>query len=74
AWGRKTHRVASGKPHRVRWLGKKRTRPGSWLAGMLERKPRLLVAIALANKIARAISAMLVRGEHHRDPAANARA
>ncbi len=41
-----------------------------WLARMLARKPRLVVAIALANKMARAIWAMLMRGEDYRDPAA----
>lgn len=42
---------------------------GSWLARMLERKPRLVVAIALANKMARAVWAMLTKGEKYRDPA-----
>jgi transposase len=41
-----------------------------WLARMLARKPRLVVAIALANKMARSIWAMLVKGEDYRDPAA----
>ena len=36
---------------------------------MLARKPRMLVAIALANKMARAIWAMLTRGEDYRAPA-----
>ncbi len=40
---------------------------GSWLKQMLERKPRLLVAIALANKTARAIWAMMPRDEEYRD-------
>ena len=33
------------------------------------RKPRILVAIALANKMARRIWAMLTKGESYRDPA-----
>lgn len=41
---------------------------GSWLAGMLMRKPRMLVAIALANKMARQIWAMLTRNEDFRNP------
>lgn len=41
---------------------------GSWLARMLERKPRLVVAIALANKMARGIWAMLTKNEDYRDP------
>lgn len=39
---------------------------GSWLARMLARKPRMLVAIALANKMARGIWAMLTKGEEYR--------
>jgi hypothetical protein len=38
----------------VTWKGR-RSSPGSWLARMLARKPRMLVAVALANKMARAI-------------------
>jgi transposase len=43
---------------------------GSWLARMLARKPRMLVAIALANKMARSLWAMLVKQENYRDPVA----
>jgi len=42
---------------------------GSWLAKMLGKKPRMLVAIALANKMARTIWAMLTKEEDYRDPA-----
>ncbi len=42
---------------------------GSWLAKMLGKKPRMLVAIALANKMARTIWAMLSKEEDYRDPA-----
>ena len=45
------------------------TKSGSWLARMLERKPRMVVAVALANKMARAVWAMLTKGEEYRDPA-----
>jgi transposase len=45
---------------------------GSWLARMLEKKPRLLVAVALANKMARGIWAMMTKNEIYRDPAAAA--
>ena len=43
-------------------------RPGSsaWLLALLERKPRKLAAVALANKMARIIWAMLTRGEDYR--------
>ena len=43
--------------------------PGSWLARMLERKPKMLVAIALANKMARQIWALLTKQEDYREPA-----
>lgn len=43
---------------------------GSWLRRMMERKPKMLVAIALANKMARMIWAMLSRNEEYRDPMA----
>jgi len=42
---------------------------GSWLAKMLGKKPRMLVVIALANKMARTIWAMLTKEENYRDPA-----
>jgi transposase len=43
-------------------------RPGvsAWLLALLERKPRKLAAVALANKMARIIWAMLTRGEDYR--------
>ncbi len=46
-------------------------KPGSksaseWLLKLLERRPRKVAAVALANKIARVIWAMMVRGEVHR--------
>jgi transposase len=41
---------------------------GSWLQRMLARKPKMLVAIALANKMARSIWAMLAKGEDFRVP------
>jgi len=42
---------------------------GSWLQRMLARKPRMLVAIALANKMARSLWAMLTKGQDFRVPA-----
>ncbi|MEA1086472.1 IS110 family transposase [Sphingomonas sp. CD22] len=41
---------------------------GSWLEGMLARKPRMLVTVALANKMARTVWALLVRQEDYRAP------
>jgi transposase len=45
---------------------------GSWLAQMLARKPKMLVTVALANKMARVIWALLVKGGIYRTPVAAA--
>jgi len=42
---------------------------GSWLAQMLLRKPKMLVTVALANKMARVVWALLVKGGVYRAPA-----
>ncbi len=43
--------------------------PGSWLARMLARKPRMLVAVALANKMARIAWALMRNKDDYREPA-----
>jgi len=45
---------------------------GSWLEQMLARKPRMLVTVALANKTARIVWAMLTSNEDYRAPVAAA--
>jgi transposase len=40
-----------------------------WLAERLKRKPRMVVAVALANKMARTIWALLTKGGTYRVPA-----
>lgn len=45
---------------------------GSWLAQMMARKPRMLVTVALANKIARIAWAVMARNEVYRAPPAAA--
>lgn len=57
-----------GAMSRLNWMGRKSVHQESWLAQMLARKPRMLVAVALANKMARAIWAMLTKKEDYRDP------
>jgi transposase len=54
----------------VRWAARKGAPAGSWLARMLERKPRMLVAVALANKMARIAWALMVGGGVYKVPAA----
>ena len=63
-----------GAMSRLNWLGRRSIPEGSWLARMLARKPRMLVAIALANKMARQIWAMLTKKEDYRVPASVAAA
>jgi transposase len=46
----------------------KRGRASPWLLGLLARKPKKLAAVALANKMARIIWAMMVSGETYRRP------
>ena len=52
----------------VRWASQRGAPAGSWLAGMLARKPKMLVTMALANKTARIIWALLVKGGVYRAP------
>ena len=44
-------------------------RPGTWLGGMLTRKPSMLVRVALANKMARMVWALMARGGVYQSPA-----
>jgi transposase len=53
----------------VRWVARKGAAEGSWLGRMMARKPRLLVAIALANKMARSVWAMLSKDQGYRGSA-----
>lgn len=43
-----------------------------WLTGMLTRKPRMLVTVALANKMARIVWALMAHGGSYKAPAAAA--
>ena len=45
-----------------------------WLRALLQRKPRKVAAVALANKMARVAWALMTRGEVYRRPAAGAAA
>ena len=56
----------------VRWASQRGAPSGSWLVGMLARKPRMLVTVALANKTARIVWALLVKGGVYRAPAVSA--
>jgi transposase len=45
---------------------------GSWLARMLACKPRMLVVVSLANKMARIVWALMAKGEVYKAPAVTA--
>jgi len=51
------------------WASRKGPVPGSWLASMMARKPPMLVRVALANKMARTVWALLAHGGVYRAPA-----
>ncbi len=52
----------------IRWALRRGAPRNPWLERLLERKPPMVAAFALANKMARSIWAMLTRGEDYRDP------
>jgi transposase len=52
------------------WVARNGAPAGSWIGRMLARKPPMLVRVALANKMARIVWALLARGEVYRAPAA----
>jgi transposase len=53
----------------LRWAARNGAPAGSWLARMLACKPPMLVRVALANKMARIIWALMARGGIYRAPA-----
>ena len=55
--------------HSVLWLAKKNPEKYPWLTQLLARRPFKVVAIALANKMARVAGALLARGGTYRVPA-----
>ena len=52
----------------VRWALRRGAAPGSWLARMLARKPRMLVAVALANRMARIAWALMTKKQVYKEP------
>ncbi|THK33359.1 IS110 family transposase [Ensifer sp. MPMI2T] len=53
----------------VRWAKRKGSTVDPWLARMLDRKPPMLVIVALANKMARIVWALLAKGGTYRSSA-----
>ena len=52
----------------VRHAARRGAPEGSWLGRRLARKPRMLVTVALANKMARIVWALMARGGHYKAP------
>ena len=52
----------------VRWAVRRGETSDPWLARMLARKPRMLIAVALANKMARIVWALRTNRESYRAP------
>ncbi|WP_231711118.1 IS110 family RNA-guided transposase [Xanthobacter dioxanivorans] len=55
-----------GAMSRIRWIIRKGVLPDSWLGQLVGRKPRMVAAVALANKMARIIWAIMTREENYR--------
>lgn len=53
----------------VRWAMRKGATADPWLSRMLSRKPPMLVIVALANKTARIVWALMAKGGTYRTPA-----
>jgi transposase len=54
----------------VSWVARNGAPAGSWMARMVARKPPMLVRVALANKMARIVWALMARGGVYQAPAA----
>ena len=50
----------------IRWVVRKGGSPNRWPAALVARKPRMVAAVALANKMARMIRAMTTKQENYR--------
>nr|WP_299822166.1 IS110 family transposase [uncultured Jannaschia sp.] len=50
----------------IRWVARKGGSPNRWLAALVARKPKMVAAVALANKMARMIWAVSTKQEDYR--------
>ena len=50
----------------IRWVVRRGGSPNRWLANLVARKPRMVAAVALANKMARMVWAMTTKEEDYR--------
>ena len=56
--------------HLLRFSRKGKSAPTRWAAELMSRKPYTVVAVALANKMARIVWALMTSGDRFRTPAA----
>ena len=56
----------SGAMSVIRWVLRKDGSPNRWLANLVARKPKMVAAVALANKLARTIWAVTTKQENYR--------
>ncbi|WP_206240208.1 IS110 family RNA-guided transposase [Novosphingobium terrae] len=55
-----------GAMSRIRWIVRKGVLPDNWLGRLMGRKPRMVAAVALANKMARIVWAIMTREENYK--------
>ena len=55
-----------GAMSRIRWIVRKGAMPDNWLGRLIGRKPRMVASVALANKMARIIWAIMTREQNYR--------
>ena len=64
--GASRQRRASRATSVIRWVVRKGGSANRWLAALVARKPKMVAAVALANKMARMIWAMTTKQENYR--------
>lgn len=64
--GASRQRRASRTTSVIRWVVRKGGSTNRWLAALVARKPKMVAAVALANKMARMIWAMTTKQENYR--------
>lgn len=64
--GASRQRRASRATSVIRWVVRKGGSPNRWLAALVARKPKVVAAVALANKMARMIWAVTTKQEDYR--------
>ena len=60
--------LVAGAMATISWAVRRGATKDPWLARMLARKPRMLVAVALANRMARIAWALMTKNEYYRAP------